>query len=64
MTAHLKKATKLKDGFDELKIQQILREENLHAYALANLGSTVQVTETKHNPIIYLKWLAVWKQDK
>ena len=64
MTAYLKKATELKEDFNEIKIQQISREENSHVDALANLGSVVQVTEQKCIPIIYLKWPTVWKQDK
>ena len=62
MTSYLKKALELKEQFNELNIEQIPRDENSHTDALANLGSTIQVTESKTVPIIYLKWPAVWKQ--
>lgn len=63
MTTYLEKAMELKGHFEKINIDQILRDENSHAVALANLGSTVQVTESKNIPIIYLKWLAVWKHE-
>ena len=59
MTIYLKKALKLKEGFDEIHIEQILRDKNSHADALANLGLAVLVTESKKILIIYLKWHAV-----
>ena len=37
---------------------------NSHANALTNLGSAVQVTESKNILIIYLKWPVVWKQEQ
>ena len=37
------------------------RLENGHADALANLGSAVPVTASQTIPLLYLKWLAVWK---
>ena len=55
MTTYLKKAMELKEHFDEININQIPRDKNLHADALANLGPAVQVTESKNIPIIYLK---------
>ena len=58
-TTYLKKALKLKEGFEKIHIEQILRDKNSHADALANLGSAVQVTESKKILIIYLKWHAV-----
>ena len=53
----------LKEHFSDINIEQILGDENSQANALANLGSTLQVTESKNIPIIYLKWLVVWKQE-
>ena len=41
MTAYLKKAMELKEGFNEVKIQKVPRDENSHAYALENLDSAV-----------------------
>ena len=49
----------LKESFDEIDIEQIPRDENLHVDALENLGSAIQVTEPKNIPIIYLKWHVV-----
>ena len=63
MTTYLKKATELKEHFNEVNIKLIPRDENSHADALVNLGSAVQVIESKNVPIIYLKWPAVWKQE-
>ena len=54
----------MKENFDEVNIEQIPRDENLHIDALANLSSVTQVTEVKNIPLIYLKWPAVWKQDQ
>ena len=48
MTTYLKKATELKEHFSKVNIEQILRDENLHADALANLGTAIQVTESKN----------------
>ena len=64
MTTYLKKATELKEYFNKMSIEQIPRDENSHTDALANLGSAVQIIESKNVPIIYLKWLAVWKQEQ
>ena len=52
MTAYLKKALELKEQFEELNIEQIQREENSHADALANLSSVVQVTKSQTIPFI------------
>ena len=54
----------LKTQFIEINIDQISRDENLHADALANLGLAVQVTEPKNISIIYFKWPAIWKQEQ
>ena len=54
----------LKESFDEIDIEQIPRDENLHADALANLNSAIHVIEPKNIPIIYLKWHAVWKYEQ
>ena len=59
MTGYLKLAKELKDIFEELEIKQITREENMHVDSLDNLGLTI--IEPKVIPIVYLKWLAVWK---
>ena len=64
MTTYLKKALELKEQFKEFNIEQIPRDENSHADALANLGSAVQVTKSQTIPIIYLKWPIIWKQDQ
>ena len=64
MTTYLKKALELKEQFKEFSIEQIPRDENLHADALANLGSAVQVTKSQTIPIIYLKWPVIWKQER
>ena len=64
MTTYLKKAMELKEQFSDVNIKQIPRDENSHADTVANLGSAIQVTESKIVPIIYLKWLAVWKQEQ
>ena len=55
MTTYLKKAMELKEQFSDISIEQIPRDENSPADVLANLGSAVQVTESKNVPIIYLK---------
>ena len=55
MTTYLKKAMELKECFNKIDIEQIPRDENSHADALANLSSAVQGTEPKNIPIIYLK---------
>ena len=36
----------------------------MHADALANLGSALQVTKSKNIPIIYLKWHVVWTKEQ
>ena len=46
MTTYLKKAMELKEHFSNVNIEQIPRDENSHTDALANLNSTVQVTES------------------
>ena len=46
MTTYLKKAMELKEHFSDVNIKQIPRDKNLHADALANLGSDVQVIES------------------
>ena len=55
MTTYLKKVMELKDYFSEMSIEQIPRDENLHADSLKNLGSVVQVIKSKNVPNIYLK---------
>ena len=42
----------------------ILGCENSHADALANLGSSIQTTNPKTIPIVYLQWPAVWKNEE
>ena len=37
------------------------RLENGYADALANFGSTVLVTMSQTIPLLYLQWLAIWK---
>ena len=64
MTAYLKKALELKVQFEEFNIEQIPRDENSHADALANLGSAVQVIKSQTVLIIYLKWPVIWKQEQ
>ena len=64
MTTYLKKAMELKEHFSDVNIEQTPRDKNSHADALANLGSAVQVIESKNIPIIYLKWPAIWKQEQ
>ena len=64
MNTYLKKALELKEQFKEFNIEQIPRDENSHADALANLCSAVQVTKSQTVLIIYLKWLVIWKQEQ
>ena len=60
---YLKIAKECKEKFEELEIKQIAGEENLHADALANLGSVIQITKSKEILIVYMKWPFVWKEE-
>ncbi|KAL5565099.1 hypothetical protein UlMin_028263 [Ulmus minor] len=51
----------LQPAFEEFDISQIPRVDNSHADALANLGSSIPVTESQTIPLLYLQWPAVWK---
>jgi len=64
MTMYLKKAMELKESFNEIDIEQIPRDKNSHADALANLYLAILVTGPKNIPIIYLKWHVVGKQEQ
>ncbi|XP_062103959.1 uncharacterized protein LOC133815088 [Humulus lupulus] len=64
MTAYLNKTKELQSVFDEFTINQVPRRENSHADALANLGSSIQTTDPKTIPVIYLQWPAVWKDEE
>ncbi|XP_057793251.1 uncharacterized protein LOC131009864 [Salvia miltiorrhiza] len=64
MTTYLTKVKELQSGFAEFTINQVPREDNSHADALANLGSSIQTTTSKTIPVIYLQWPAVWKQEE
>ena len=62
---YLKTAKYLLSQFNETEIKQIPREENIHEDALSNIGSSVQTKEQKTIPLVFLKWLALWKvQEK
>ena len=63
MTAYLNKTKELQSAFDECAISQVPRGENSHADALANLGSSIQTTNPKTIPVVYLQWPAVWKNE-
>ncbi|XP_062102814.1 uncharacterized protein LOC133812978 [Humulus lupulus] len=64
MTAYLNKTKELQSVFDEFTINQAPRGENSHADALANLGSSIQTTDPKTIPVVYLQWPAVWKDEE
>ena len=64
MTAYLNKTKELQSAFDECAVSQVPRGENNHADALANLGSSIQTTNPKTIPVVYLQWPAVWKNEE
>ncbi|XP_060972398.1 uncharacterized protein LOC133038310 [Cannabis sativa] len=64
MTAYLEKTKELQSTSDEFTISQVPRENNSHADALANLGSSIQTTSPKTIPMVYLQWPAVWKKEE
>ncbi|XP_060972410.1 uncharacterized protein LOC133038318 [Cannabis sativa] len=64
MTAYLEKTKELQSTFDEFTVSQVPRENNSHADALANLGSSIQTTSPKTIPMVYLQWPAVWKKEE
>ena len=64
MTAYLNKTKELQSAFDECAVSQVPRGENSHADALANLGSSIQTTNPKTIPVVYLQWPAVWKNEE
>ena len=45
-----------------MNVGQVPRRENDHVDALANLGSTTKTSTPKVIPIVYLQWLAVYKE--
>ena len=51
--------TDLTAKFDAMKITQIGRDDNQKADGLANIGSSIKVTETKQIPLFYLKAPAI-----
>ena len=61
MTSYLAYVKELQSTFKEFNISQVPRLENNHADCLANLGSAILVTSSQFIPLIYLQWLAVWK---
>ncbi|XP_062103922.1 uncharacterized protein LOC133815050 [Humulus lupulus] len=64
MTTNLNKTKEPQSGFDEFTISQVPRGENGHADALANLKSSIQTTNHKATPVVYLQWPAVWKGEE
>ncbi|XP_060972386.1 uncharacterized protein LOC133038302 [Cannabis sativa] len=54
----------LQSTFDEFTIDRVPRENNSHAYALANLGSSIRTTSPETVPMVYLQWPAVWKKEE
>ena len=64
MTAYLEKTKELQSTFDEFTVSQVPRENNSHADALANLGSSIQTTSPKTIPMVYLQWPAVWEKEE
>ncbi|KAL5553871.1 hypothetical protein UlMin_041272 [Ulmus minor] len=61
MASYLEHIKILQPAFEEFDISQIPRVDNSHADALANLGSSIPVTESQTIPLLYLQWPAVWK---
>ncbi|KAL5574290.1 hypothetical protein UlMin_023887 [Ulmus minor] len=61
MASYLEHIKILQPAFEEFDISQIPRVDNSHADALANLGSSIPVTESQKIPLLYLQWPAVWK---
>ena len=61
MASYLEHIKILQPAFEEFDISQIPRVDNSHADALANLGSSIPATELQTIPLLYLQWLAVWK---
>ena len=54
MTAYLDVVKKLVKEFDKCKIEQVPRDQNSQADALANLGSAINPTKLQNIPIITL----------
>ncbi len=61
MASYLEHKKALQSAFEEFNISQILRLDNSHADALANLGSSIPITESQSIPLLFLQWPAVWK---
>ncbi|KAL5580502.1 hypothetical protein UlMin_012944 [Ulmus minor] len=61
MASYLEHIKILQPAFEEFDILQIPRVDNSHADALANLGSSIPITESQTIPLLYLQWPAVWK---
>ncbi|KAL5564335.1 hypothetical protein UlMin_027499 [Ulmus minor] len=61
MASYLEHIKILQPAFEEFDISQIPRVDNSHADALANLGSSIPITESQKIPLLYLQWPAVWK---
>lgn len=61
MTSYLAYMKALQSIFEEFNITQVPRFENIHADALANLGSFVPTTESQTITLVYLQWPIVWK---
>ena len=51
----------LQSTFEEFNIVRIPKLENIHADALANLGSYIPATESQSILLLYLQWPAIWK---
>ena len=61
MTAYLKVVQRLTTNFDTFVIQQVPRDQNTEADALANLGSTLDPSHFPTIPIIHVTTPAITK---
>ena len=61
MESYLEHVKTLQSTFNEFNIVQVPKLENNHIDTLANLGSSILMTESQAIPLIYLQWPAVWK---
>ena len=63
MAAYLQEVRKLAEQFDKFTLEQVPREQNVEADALANLGSTCKSMLNSNIPIIYVKYPAIEQPD-
>ncbi|PON70754.1 hypothetical protein PanWU01x14_077800 [Parasponia andersonii] len=64
MTSYLTMVKELQLSLKEFSIQQLPRGDNNHMDAFSNLGSAIQMTQSKSIPIVYLQWLVTWKGEE